>query len=946
MASSESAGSGNNGLLRVRLLNVQEAPRLSQAEQKIRNDAMQSLDLQKAWEEGPEGNEFIQANCFSVRPSQALVDKKIRIRRYKIIFGKLQLPLRNREDVRDLFEEILKQHKPQSTSWTSDYYSCIISTDPLYSECSDEPGSAISIGHEQTIQLNDRKQTIKMTSTLYFEGFFDIDSLRSYLRPRRASTQQSSDTSLSRQDGNYLPLEDLRALNLISWDIINSSSFKGGRVGKKFYPHCNPRRIVNRSNTRFIPPQHYVYDIHMGFFTSMLPGPQSILLNVNTTTTAFFPSKMNLQTWLDARWGHSSSYTGVAPRTGKNEIKGVQVTFDLDQVPRKYIISDVHDLCVFKANSGVSPQNDSSKSVWKDMQSCYPGSAHKFSKTASCVNVGNSSHPKLLPADHLRICEWQTVHGKLDNLFTAQMLGFAKKTPFENEQEIMNKALIPLGIKPPVSQIVPWKSPYEKYGLTVERKLLNVSSRHLAHPSLTFRPGKTKKLISASWNLSDVKEFNLAQKYSELRIICVTREENISDEQKKIVSKFAEALATQLKGHGLQTQSFKGNVPTVAWPKVNEEKKPFKTAAERREVVNGLLTTCLKRGNVTRLVFVILPDKDAAIYSDIKWWGDCNLGIATICVCPPAVRNKSSGILDNLSLKANFKLGGTNHIIGDVKEPSKLIRSIRNDSLMIVGADVSHPGKGLDPECPSIAGVVASFDSKFCHFAASARLQPNNEEEENEGNLPLNILFYRDGVSESQFGMVLTQELPQIDKACKEFMEKQGKSDVRVTLLVVTKRHHTRFFPLNLNKNTENISGGLVVDKHIVNPNQMSFFLQSHDSPLGTARSAHYTVIANQCKLTLDQLEQVTHKLCFVGSRALKGLSVCVPARYADILCDRLRCYMKPALDGGLRHTQDQMQKSKDPLAHYHGAQQAWICPGTKQTNPWHCNLNNIMFYL
>lgn len=127
----------------------------------------------------------------------------------------------------------------------------------------------------------------------------------------------------------------------------------------------------------------------------------------------------------------------------------------------------------------------------------------------------------------------------------------------------------------------------------------------------------------------------------------------------------------------------------------------------------------------------------------------------------------------------------------------------------------------------------------------------------NKGELPLNILFYRDGVSESQFGMVLTQELPQIEKACKEFTENQGKPDIRITLLVVTKRHHTRFFPLKLNKSTKNISGGLVVNKQIMNPNQTSFFLQSHDSPLGTARSAHYTVIVNQCELTLEQLEQV-----------------------------------------------------------------------------------------
>ncbi|TGO52413.1 hypothetical protein BOTNAR_0325g00060 [Botryotinia narcissicola] len=590
---------------------------------------------------------------------------------------------------------------------------------------------------------------------------------------------------------------------------------------------------------------------------------------------------MKLQTWLDARWGHWGNYAGVAPRTGKNEIKGVQITFDLDKYPRKYVISGVHDLCVEKVNSEVSTQG-------------YPSSTRAFNKSASCVNVGNSSHPKLLPADHLQICEWQIVHGKLDNLFTEQMLGFAKKTPFENEQEIMNKALIPLGIKTPVSQIELWESPYEKYGLILGEELLKIFSRHLSHPSLTFNPGKTKKMVSASWNLSDLKYFNVAERYSELRIIHVEIAEQISDQHTKSVLMFASALATQLRRCGLQTRSFKGKVPSIVWPELNEEKKPLASAAQKRELVNHLLKTCLGGGIKPRLVFVILPREDAAIYSDIKWWGDCISGIATICVCPAAVVKKSLGILDNLSLKANLKLGGINHMIGDAGESSKLIESVQNDSLMIVGADVIHPGKGLDPECPSMAGVVASFDFNFCHFAASARLQANNEEfisdlggmlkerlelyqKKNYGKLPLNILFYRDGVSESQFGMVLTQELAQIEKA---------------------------------------------------------------------SRSAHYTVIANQCELTLEQLEQVTHKLSFVGSRAMNGLSVCVPARYADILCDRLRCYMKPALDGGVRRTQTQIQKSKDSLTHYHGAQQAWIRPGSKQTNPWHSNLDNIMFYL
>ncbi|TGO18456.1 hypothetical protein BPAE_0382g00010 [Botrytis paeoniae] len=240
MASSKNAGSENDGLSKVRLSSILTAQRLPQAEQKIRNDAIQSLDLPKASEEGPKENQPIQAKYFSVRPVQELVKKKIKIRKYQIVFDKLQPPLRNREDIRDLIEGIFKQHKPQSTSWTSDYHSCIISTELLYRECSDEAGSAIFIEHEQTIQLNDRRQTIKTTSTMYFEGFFDIDCLGNYLRATRNLTQQLTGMSFSGQNRTYVPFEDFSILNLVSWETINSSSFKGGQVGKRFYPHCNP----------------------------------------------------------------------------------------------------------------------------------------------------------------------------------------------------------------------------------------------------------------------------------------------------------------------------------------------------------------------------------------------------------------------------------------------------------------------------------------------------------------------------------------------------------------------------------------------------------------------------------------------------------------------------------------------------------------------------------
>jgi hypothetical protein len=47
---------------------------------------------------------------------------------------------------------------------------------------------------------------------------------------------------------------------------------------------------------------------------------------------------------------------------------------------------------------------------------------------------------------------------------------------------------------------------------------------------------------------------------------------------------------------------------------------------------------------------------------------------------------------------------------------------------MVVGADVTHPGRTLDAKCPSMAGVVATYDEHAMQYLASARLQPKNTE--------------------------------------------------------------------------------------------------------------------------------------------------------------------------------------------------------------------------
>jgi hypothetical protein len=170
--------------------------------------------------------------------------------------------------------------------------------------------------------------------------------------------------------------------------------------------------------------------------------------------------------------------------------------------------------------------------------------------------------------------------------------------------------------------------------------------------------------------------------------------------------------------------------------------------------------------------------------------------------------------------------------------------------------------------------------------------------------LPDHILFYRDGVSESQYGMVFLDELPQVEAGCaaaaRVLAKKNGNVKASwvpgITLLVVGKRHHTRFFPTLTTPQIQedkvmqagrdrvaeadsrkgpaekkrappkkhcekNLKPGLVIDHTIVDATRFSFFLQSHESPLGTAKSGHYIVLQNTSNYTSAALEEVVSML-------------------------------------------------------------------------------------
>jgi eukaryotic translation initiation factor 2C len=323
-------------------------------------------------------------------------------------------------------------------------------------------------------------------------------------------------------------------------------------------------------------------------------------------------------------------------------------------------------------------------------------------------------------------------------------------------------------------------------------------------------------------------------------------------------------------------------------------------------------------------LIVVLPYSDSKLYNCVKKICDVRLGIHTVCLLAEKLaKPKNDQYVANVGLKLNLKLGGTNHQLS----PSQL-GIIAEGRTMLVGIDVTHPSPTSASDAPSIAGVVASVDAVLSQWPADIRVQLARQEmvadldemlktrlqlwrRSNKNKLPENIIVYRDGVSEGQYDTVLEQELPLLKKACREVYPPDATKGrlPRISIIIVGKRHNTRFYATNQENadNSSNLKNGTIVDRGVSEARSWDFYLQAHAALQGTARPAHYFVVwdeifrqrysTDKTGYAADVLQALTHNLCYLFGRATKAVSVCPPAFYADLVCERARCYLSNMFD-------------------------------------------------
>ncbi|PBK62366.1 argonaute-like protein [Armillaria solidipes] len=606
-------------------------------------------------------------------------------------------------------------------------------------------------------------------------------------------------------------------------------------------------------------------ELWRGYFQSVRPTIGSMFINIDISTGAMYmPGKLphvlfamlgKKQTQLNPK----TFVPGPDLKAGDirklaRQISGVRVTVKLPGRPDVERVVKKLSLEGARAIRFTSPKD---------------GPTNVADHILRMYNVGNGA---FIPIELCYIRPGQIMRKQISGDVIEKVRGFSSMKPGDRLRSI----------KQGLDVLAYGQSDYVRhFGMTVTSTgPLQVDARVLAPPVLAYGGKSRQKTITpnnGTWNMID-KLFYESKAIIKWSLIIF--------EQKM---KFNEAQCLQT------TKAF------IDACRIQVKDKPRTTWFNSQGAIEDALADAAR--DKPTLIVAILPMNANHVYNKTKYFGDCVAGIPTQCMLASKCFSAKPQYFANVCLKLNVKLGGINVIPSPESVPA--LTDVRHPT-MIIGADVMHTPPGANDR-PSFTAAVGSVDSHTAKYYAKMQVQKGRQEiiedfqsmckeliqdycdyhknvERKAQVKAERIIVYRDGVSEGQFKEVLDTELAALKAACKALAV-----DAKITFIIVGKRHHIRFFPMESGPadRSENCLAGTVVDRGVGHPTEFDFYLQSHGGLLGTSRPTHYSVLHDENKMIPDDLQSLTNALCYVYARSSRAVSIPAPVYYADTVCSR-----------------------------------------------------------
>lgn len=647
----------------------------------------------------------------------------------------------------------------------------------------------------------------------------------------------------------------LRAINAL--DVVLRMAFQGKAVtvGRSFFLPPSPKVDLGDG-----------YELWHGLFQSAILGDRAYL-NVDVAHKGF-PSEVSIIDIIkgfryDNNPDREMSESSIRNLTER--LKGLNIIYQLPSTGRS--------LYRFNGLKG------SSRTQTFFMEDKTEMTVEKYFATKNiklkypllpCVWVGNRVRNIYLPSEFCKIQEGQAVIKKLNENQTREMIKFSATSTDVRKKKILTF----------IKDINHNANPVIKdFGINVGSQFEEINARKLPAPSLEYKDKKQIQPRDGVWRAENT-HFLQGRSLTNWAILVLDDRFPMN-----IIKKFAEMLSQY--GRTLNMMISDKYDIDVKNTRIRDH--------ELDEYMKKL------KAKKIELLFVVIPDRPDC-YPMVKQAAELRCGILTQCVKSNTLsRRLEASTVSNILLKVNSKLNGVNHKVNDASTPR-----IVKDTVMLIGADVTHPAPG--ERIPSCVGVAASHDENAFQYNICWRMQDPKKEiivdlkniiieqlryfKKMRNSLPNKLIYYRDGVSDGQFQEVLDVELRAAYAACAEAGGAIYKPSI--TFIVVQKRHHTRFFPGRskpMGRNN-NVFPGTIVDTDITAKNETQFFLVSHASIQGVAKPTKYCLLHDDSNMPVDDLQKLTYNLCHMFTRCNRAVSYVAPTYYAHLAAYRGRVYV------------------------------------------------------
>ncbi|KAF1897375.1 hypothetical protein Lal_00035079 [Lupinus albus] len=722
-----------------------------------------------------------------------------------------------------------------------------------------------------------KKREREFKVTIRFASKPDLHHLQQFLRRQQLDSPQETIQALD---------VVLRATPSLKYNVVGSSFFSSD-LGISGAPGSGRGPLT--SGTEY----------WRGYYQSLRPTQMGLSLNVDVSARAFYEPILVPDFLVEHfKFNFSRPLTDQDRVKVKKALRGVKVHLMGIGNTRSYKVAGVSKEPL-RELTFILDDKKTKKSVVQYFYEKYDVEL-KYTNLPA-VQAGSDTKPVYLPMELCQIASGQRYTKRLNENQVTALLKATCQRPHERENYI-KQILRQNNFN--TDKLV------HDFGIQVKEELATIEARVLPPPTLLYhQTGKESSVDPwmGQWNM--INKVKMIDGGKVLYWGCVNFSTRVN---RDLPSTFCFELVNMCTSKGMVF------APEPLVPIISAQPSQIERvlADVHKQSVSKLAN--MKLDGKLQLLIIILPDVKGS-YGRIKRICETELGIVSQCCQPKQASKLSKQYLENISLKINVKAGGRNTVLNDAIR--RTIPHVSDLPTLILGADVTHPQPGEDSS-PSIAAVVGSMDWPWVtRYRGIVSAQSHREEiiqdlynsyqDPKRGLVhggmirellrafyqsakvkPARIIFYRDGVSEGQFSQVLLHEMDAIRKACLSLEEGYLP---RVTFVVVQKRHHTRFFPVDRSQadKSGNIMPGTVVDTSICHPREHDFYLNSHAGIQGTSRPAHYHVLYDENNFTADELQSLTNNLCYTYARCTRAVSIVPPAYYAHLAAFRARYYIE-----------------------------------------------------